>query len=284
MSIVDKIKNNLDKLYYVRFGSSRFFYKVIDKKSNTRKVKIIGMVRERNESLILKDTLDHLSKFVDGIVVYDDASTDNSVQIALDHPAVLKVLVKKRWQAKNREWTQTADRQALLKHSQEYHPEWVFYADADERFEGNIREYLLNAPKFVEGVRISLFDAYITKNDKKSYKKDTQLYNFRKMFGVERRDILMIWRNHKNIKYDRRYGREPSGVDEGGVVVRFYCQHYGKSLSIEHWEETCQYYADYLPRYREKWLSRMGKAIHVESDFGTKLYRWDEVKDKGVKI
>ena len=46
------------------------------------KYKIIGLIRIRNESLILKDTLDHFSKFVDGIIIFDDHSFDNSVSIA----------------------------------------------------------------------------------------------------------------------------------------------------------------------------------------------------------
>ena len=53
---------------------------------------------------------------------------------------------------------------------------------------------------------------------------------------------------------------------------------YGKSLSIEHWEETCDYYIKHFPfdTYGRKWTERKGKAIHTESDFGRQLYEWGE--------
>ena len=35
-----------------------------------------------------------------------------------------------------------------------------------------------------------------------------------------------------------------------------YCQHYGKSLSVDHWEETCDYDVRHFPfeTYGRKWL------------------------------
>lgn len=280
MNFVKKIKLKFGAFFYVKLRSLPFFYKIYKAVGPQKQINIIGLVRERNESLILQDTLDHLSQFVDGIVVFDDSSTDNSVEIAKNHPSVLMTIVKKRWQTKHREWAETADRNMLLKYGRKYSPAWFFYADADERFEGNIKEYLNSAPQDVDGIRISLFDAYITKDDKKAYEKGQKLLNFRKMFGVEQRDILMIWRNVSGIVYNRPDLREPVGVNAKRIITKFYCQHYGKSLSIEHWEETCAYYVRHFPKYREKWKARMGKAIHTESDFGTKLYDWEIVKNQ----
>src|SRR5687768_7262461 len=37
-----------------------------------RRPRVVGMIRMRNESLILQDTLDHLARYVDAIVVFDD--------------------------------------------------------------------------------------------------------------------------------------------------------------------------------------------------------------------
>ena len=37
---------------------------------------MVGITRLRNESLILRDSLDYLGKHVDAIVAYDDSSTD----------------------------------------------------------------------------------------------------------------------------------------------------------------------------------------------------------------
>ena len=42
---------------------------------------LVGMTRIRNEALILPDTLDYLGTQVDAIVAYDDASTDETVEV-----------------------------------------------------------------------------------------------------------------------------------------------------------------------------------------------------------
>ncbi len=244
---------------------------------------LIGLVRERNESLVLRDTLDHLARFVDGIVVFDDASNDDSVAIAKSHPNVLEVIVNRKWRT-DRAKEETRNRRILLESARKYTPQWFFYCDADERFEGDIRGFLTSPESAgVDGVRISLFDAYMTEDDRTPYERG-ELYNFRKHYGPERRDILMIWRNRAAVHYAGVDAREPRGVDESRVVTQFYCQHYGKALSQEHWDETCEYYSQHFPSYSRKWEARKGKAIHTASDFGTGLYDWHMVKQHAIKI
>lgn len=247
--------------------------------------RIIAMLRVRNESLLISDTLDHLASFADGIVIYDDASNDNTVDIALAHSSVIEIIVNKKWRPSNRIWEETANRRLLYRRTLRHRPEWVFYSDADERFEGNIRDYLLyECADDVEGVRVRLLDAYITEEDKKSYRPEDRLWNFRTSFGVERRDILMAWRANRRINFTMPDSREPS-LPPGRIETRFWCQHYGKSLSIEQWEETCHYYINHFPTiYSEKWIARLGKAVHTESDFGTPLYSWNAAKMASVQI
>ena len=274
---------DMDYFINVTLRQLPLFYRISKRRVDT-KIQIIGLMRERNEELLLKDSLDHLAQFVDAIIVFDDASTDKSVEIAKAHPSVIEVIENKKWRGTNRVWEETSNRQMLLSRAKRYNPKWFFYCDADERFEGDIRNYLLNeCPQDVSSVRVSLFDAYITSGDKKPYRQGDSLLNFRTYFGPERRDILMIWRNHRGAKFVVKDAREPQ-LSEGSQIVRFHCQHYGKSLSIEHWEETCDYYVEYFPKYRQKWLDRKGKAVHEKSDFSRELYNWKNVKNKSVKI
>ena len=62
------------------------------------------------------------------------------------------------------------------------------------------------------------------------------------------------------------------------VKTDLYCQHYGKSLSVAHWEETCDYYVQHFPyeTYGAKWEARKGKAIHTQSDYGNPLHEWGD--------
>lgn len=282
----DNLKEKLVYHQNVTFRLLPFFYRYHKAKSNKNKdIRIVGLIRERNESLLLQDTLDHFIQLVDAIVVFDDASDDNSVAIAKNHPGVIEVIENKSWRSVNRIWEEAANRKKLHDRAKKYNPDWFFYCDADERFEGDIKNYLHNeCPNEINSIRIPLFDAYITEYDKESYKKGMELYNFRNYFGPERRDILMIWRNRSGADFRRKDGREPQNIINQLEITKFYCQHYGKSLSVEHWEETCDYYINFFPKYRDKWQERKGKAIHEKSDFDRPLYIWDDVKTNSVKI
>lgn len=275
--------SNRDYILNVSLRNLRPFFRIVAGKGSLAPGAIVGMIRLRNEEDLLQDTLEHLSTIVDGIVVFDDASTDRSREIALAHPSVVEVVVNRHWRRRNRIWEETANRRILYTRAKRLSPSWVFYSDTDERFVGDIRGFLLDAGPEVHGLRINLYDAYMTPGDAEPYRAGAPLLDFRSSFGPERRRILMAWRPEPGVDFTTRDAREPQGVP-GPFVDRFECQHYGKALSVEQWEETCRYYVDNFPVYRDKWLARMGKAVHTESDFGTPLYTWREVTAHAVDI
>ena len=99
-------------LFYVKFRNLFSRWKILEGQYKGD-CSIIGIIRMRNEELILKDTPDHMASHVDAFVVFDDRSTDGSVDIALNHPKVIEVIVNDRWR-KNRTWEETANRRKLL--------------------------------------------------------------------------------------------------------------------------------------------------------------------------
>lgn len=239
---------------------------------------IVGLLRVRNEELILQDTLNHLAEIVDYVVAYDDASTDATFDILWGHPSVSAVVRNHVWRrgVEERLSSETRHRGLLLNVAKSLHIfDWCLCADADERYVGAIRRALReDVPADCEGIRIRLFDAYITRDDSAPYQFGDQLFNFRRKFGPERRDILMLWRNKDTVRFEGLDAREPTVT--GKVESKFFCQHYGKSLSVEHWEETCTYYVENFPYdpYGKKWEARRGRAIHTKSDFDRPLYSW----------
>jgi hypothetical protein len=155
--------------------------------------------------------------------------------------------------------------------------DWVFCFDADERVTGDLRRFVEGQRATDhDGVRIQLFDAYMTPDDHAPYQPDRELLGFRRFFGPERRDILMLWRSRSEVIFAEHHAREPGGVER--VRTDLYCQHYGKSLSVAHWEETCEYYIRHFPfeTYGRKWRDRKGRAIHTQSDFMRPLYEWGD--------
>lgn len=283
MILLKKILMKVEYVVYVLIRNFPWnFEYYLPKRVPTNTPKIIGIMRARNESLLLKDTLDHASLHVDGVIVFDDDSSDNSVDIALNHPIVLEVIKNKKWRSKHRKWEETSNRKLLSDRAEKYGPSWIFYFDADERFEGDVRTLLHSIDESVDAIRISLLDAYITQGDRADFTQKDNLMNFRKMFGLERRDILMIWRGGVGAQYLYPDSREPANIDENKVITRLWCQHYGKAVSIQQWEDTCKYYSENFPMYAEKWRARMGRAVHEKSDFNTKLYAWEQAKSKSV--
>jgi len=241
---------------------------------------LVAMTRVRNEALILPDTLDYLGGQADAIVAYDDASTDDSVDILRRHPKVALIVANHSWEEdiEARKRAEGRHRGLLLDMARAQLPhQWMFCFDPDERVTGNVRSFVdgLDADAS-DAVRVKLFDAYITPEDREPYRPDRPLLHFRRFYGPEQRDILMLWRNHAGIGFAEGDGRTPRGMSE--VKTDLYCQHYGKSLSVEHWEETCDYYIRHFPyeTYGRKWSARKGQAVHTKSDFERPLYEWGE--------
>ena len=241
---------------------------------------LVAMTRMRNEALILPDTLEYLGRQVDAIVAYDDASTDETVEILRAHPKVAFVVANQAWEqdVEARKRAEGRHRGLLLDMARRQLPhEWMLCFDPDECVTGDMRRFVAGLGEDdCDAVRVKLFDAYLTPDDHAPYTSDQALLDFRKFYGPEQRDILMLWRNRAGIGFAEGDGRTPRGM--AAVKTDLTCQHYGKSLSVEHWEETCDYYIRHFPfeTYGKKWTERKGKAIHTDSDFGRPLHPWGE--------
>jgi len=242
--------------------------------------RLVAMTRMRNEALILPDTLDYLAGQVDAIVAYDDASTDETVEILRSHPKVALIVANQSWEADvvARKAAEARHRGLLLDMARRQLPhDWMFCFDPDERVTGDMRGFVAGLGEAeCDAVRVKLFDAYMTPEDHAPYTADQTLLDFRRFYGPEQRDILMLWRNRPEIGFAEGDGRTPRCMT--CVKTDLTCQHYGKSLSVAHWEETCDYYIRHFPfeTYGKKWEARKGQGIHTESDFKRPLYAWGE--------
>ena len=267
-------------------------------------MKVCGISRVKNEEHLIDDTINHFAKHCNaGLYFYDDVSTDRTKEIIKTHRnnggCVRGLIEGKKWDL-DRTRAEWQSRQSVLELAQKDYPDWICYFDADERIEINTEHlgYVMRSPDY-NAVNCALFDAYITKDDFKKpersdFKSDEDFkgypwqefekpYNERKWFGPEFRNIPMFFRNMPGLRYhmpDQRVATYRGLTYHLGFV-----KHYGKAISVQQWEDTCDYYIKHFPvSYKRKWKARKGKAIHTKSDFGNDLMTWEDAKERGFVL
>lgn len=241
---------------------------------------IRGLMKVRNEEHILFDTLENWKSFcTGGIYIYDDVSTDKTVQIARSHHSVKDVILGDFWDP-DREKAEWFNRQQILARAQQDSgpDDWFVYFDADEHIY-NFKDFELFNSEHVKAIACRLYDVYITPEDENAFYKD------REWVGPEYRTIPFFFRNSKYLRY--QYPDQRVVDLEPGIRIPIHgdIKHYGKGFSVAQWEATCDYYIRFWPKYADKWRMRKGKAVHAEyeSDFGNKLIKWKD-RDRGFSL
>lgn len=235
---------------------------------------LIGITRVRNEALIIGDTIRHYLERCDRIVLYDDDSTDDTVAIAAAAGGDrIEIIRGTPWQVSRRP-EETRHRALVMDRAREMGARWALCFDADERLVGELPD--LRRPR-AAGFTFRLFDGYLTDGMQEPYA-GGPLEDLPRMWGPEYRDILILFR----IDAARFVGDGNRCPRVQGAIARapgVFVKHYGKCLSVEHWEETCRYYAaeGWPEHYRVKWAARMGRAIHDASDRGRALRTWEHL-------
>ena len=227
---------------------------------------LVGLTRVRNEALIIADTIQHLLSYCEHVILFDDCSTDDTVAIAAEAGGKYITIICNDWWRTKRVIEETRHRAILLERARKMGADWCLYLDADERLVGELPELKGNGFKF------KLFDGYLTEERQQEYT-GGELARLPRMWGPEFRDIIMLFRVSAA---EFRHGRQP--FISNPVIADVFVKHYGKCLSVEHWEQTCDYYIQYFAAYYgRKWQARKGKAIHTVSDLDNELYTWHQV-------
>jgi hypothetical protein len=101
---------------------------------------LLAMLPVHNEARrYLKTVLDRLNQYVDGIVVVDDASTDETPELCRNHPGVIRYFQLKEPLFNSDE---AALRRILWEKTVELNPGWVMAIDADEIMGSAIKDQI----------------------------------------------------------------------------------------------------------------------------------------------
>ncbi len=248
-------------------------------------VKIAGITRIRNEAHIILDTLEFYSKICNaGIFIYDDASTDETLDICKSYRLGIEgcyvgigLTIADNWDTdpKLRQKAEGFHRRVVHEQAKkEVNPDWILCFDADERIEFDFENFDYDS---YDAVYCKLFDYYITPEDAdKSWKE-------RRWIGPEFRRLPMLFRNTPEVYF---YDRPMKFKENARIITTGYVKHYGKAISVQDWENKCHYYMTYRDgTYVEKWKNRRGRAIHKGvSDFGNPLITWEEKDEEGFML
>lgn len=191
-------------------------------KSEIRNLKLVGFLQIHNESENgnLLRVLNHMKKFCDEIVIYDDGSTDDSVEIASRYT---KHIIKgKTNDFKN----ELEHKQQLLNLALPLNPDWIVWLDADEVFDRDGEIYGIRAlcnfgnAKGIDGFSFQEFNLWKT-TDK--YRVD-ELWH--KLWQIR------LWKNNGNLEFLQDIGLHhqmyPQGL-ENVYRSNFKVIHYGFS-------------------------------------------------------
>lgn len=94
-------------------------------------MKLLAILRIKDEKLVIRECLTKLSELVDEIVILDNGSTDGTLDIYSEFNKIVKLI-------KTFGYHEGRDKCLLLKEAQKRKPDWIIWIDGDEIFEKNL--------------------------------------------------------------------------------------------------------------------------------------------------
>lgn len=131
-------------------------------------LRIIGLIRAKNAANYLPELLGQMSVFCDQILLLDGASEDNTVAVAREAGAMVRLSMA------GAGFDEGRDRIHLHRWAAEFAPDWIFAPDTDELFEDGCPEKIRDAVFGAESVGIEAFQfpyLYLW-GDRKHYRVD----------------------------------------------------------------------------------------------------------------
>ncbi|MCC6476327.1 glycosyltransferase [bacterium] len=124
-----KVEESPDGVLFARASNHR----------NTRHPVIFAQMNIKNEDRWIREALDNTARLCDGIIVYDDGSTDRTPEICLTHPAVVA------YERREEETLDKArDKNRMLDMTREFKSDWILCIDGDELLEETAPQRILD--------------------------------------------------------------------------------------------------------------------------------------------
>ncbi len=100
-------------------------------------MKLVAILRVKNEILYIRKCLERLSELVDEIIVLDNGSTDGTLDVYRDFRKLIQLLHTEGFD-------EGRDKIMLLEAAKKRDPDWILWLDGDEIFESSLTREILN--------------------------------------------------------------------------------------------------------------------------------------------
>ncbi len=201
--------------------------------------KVIGTLLVRDEADIVEQCLKHhLSNGVDGFIVTDNGSKDNTRKLLSSHSGVLKIIDESSYTYNQDMWVTKMARMAYLCGAT-----WVLNIDADEFWYG--MEYLKDIPPLYGQVLIKeIYDHIALTPGDTSFDRASQPYYYKrqtthgKVIHRANEHVRVVFGNHRVKGIPGKYLRHSP---------YFYIHHY-PNRTLHHFRKKCEYAGSYVTR------------------------------------
>ncbi len=216
--------------------------------------KVTAAIRVRNGEFWAEECLADLSQYVDEIAVFDDGSTDRTVDICRSFPKVARLLT---WPKDF--FHEGLDQNVMLALAKDTHPDWILRVDIDELFEERMKTEIHDLMGR-DSVALYSFRPYHFWRSRTHYRVDGK-------FGSPKSLCPRLFRNQPGTYYPpKRFSGHIAGLHGERVVSDIRLKHYGYLLP-QHREEKQALYRQADPA---------GDFAHLVSEQNIRLEEWVE--------
>ncbi|ACX52248.1 glycosyl transferase family 2 [Ammonifex degensii KC4] len=239
-------------------------------------MRIVGMLRVKNEATWLKAVLDAAGRVCDALVVLDDGSTDATPEICRRHPKVAEYLYQEESVL-----DEARDKNRLLKMALQLEPDWILALDGDEVLEDAApeiirREIALIDPVEPQFVAFALQILYFW-DDPLTFRCEPSLYGDFwqvRLFTTWGQDVTRLTFLPTSHGGNLHCGSVPANLTGRARFIDVKVKHYGY-LSAETRQRKKEWYAT-----RDPEAFARGYYDHLTSSEGMRLAIWQERRER----
>ena len=224
-------------------------------------MKLVAILRVKDEILCIKECLSKLSSLADEIVILDNDSTDGTLETFSEFPKIVKILHTEGYH-------EGRDMCLLLEEAKKRNPDWMLWIDGDEIFEKHFTRSVIDGymkSKYNQ-IKFKLCHFWLSKE---YFRLDAFFFSY--TMGPQR----SMWRNLPSAYFSSRkmHHGDIRGISGNAYISPYRIKHFGCIDRKKMQEKYERYVAvDDTNERTYKWLDPNAKVIKIKFvEFKNKL-------------